>query len=152
MTEKIQVYGHFHMTGKNAPKSPASVHDPVSLSVNGDSYVIETTAAVSTTIKVFDVDEDLGDFDFLYAVCDHDVMLELVVDAGAEVGTVASTVQLAGTGTTGEYGTPFMLASDTAYANYTSPFAGGTLDVIEEVRVKNLSTTQAAKVYFCAVT
>ncbi len=79
-------------------------------------------------------------------------MVELITDQGADVGTVVSTVQVAGTGTTGSYGAGFSLASDTSYANYTTNFAAGTLDVIDKILVKNLSTTQAAKVYFCAIT
>ncbi len=120
----------------------------------GDELVHEHVHSVGpgTIVKIFDVDEDLADFDFLWIESDLDVMLEFVVDDDADVGEVASTFPLEGSGTANSYGVPFILGRDDAYANYTVAFAAGTLDVIETIRARNLDDTDTARVHIFAAT
>ena len=109
---------------------------PASLSVAGQNFCQRVTVAQNTTVNLLDVTQDLADFDFLFVVSDQDVMLELVTDDDDGVGEEAYTVEL-------KAGIPFLLASDTSYANYTVNFGGGTLDVITTVRARNLGATTA---------
>lgn len=122
------------------------------LSVTGRVFDQTFSIGTSTAVKVFDIDEDLGDFDFLCITCDFDLMLELVTDDDGNVGEEFCTMGLLGTGKANKHGIPFILARDDSYANATVAFAGGTLDLIETIRVKNLSGSQAATCRVFAVT
>lgn len=122
--------------------------EPVSIDIAGaeltnDAIII----AANTVVKVWDKDESgVGDFDFMLLAADRTLYVELTVDIGGEVGTALFTLPLLGTGVDGKYGLPLMLGADDAYASdYTASFAAGTLDLIERIRVKNLDTTNAAK-------
>lgn len=64
------------------------------------------------------------------------VMLELVTDSAAIVKVTPYTVGLM-------KDKPFELWSSQSYANYTANFAGGTLEKINLIRVKNLNTGTA---------
>lgn len=64
------------------------------------------------------------------------VILELTTDVDGSIGTELATVPVMA-------GVPFVLASSVSYANYTANFAGGTLDKIQRIRVKNLNTADA---------
>jgi hypothetical protein len=130
-----------------------SLTTPTTIAAAGDDvYELITSVAVSTSIKIFDVDEDLADFDFLLVAADWDLQLQVVVDDDGDVGEAAFTLPVEGSGTTGTWGPPVIFASDDSYANYTVDFAGGTLDVIERLNVKNNSATQAAQVVCLAFT
>lgn len=135
--------------------SAGSNIDPVGIDVAGDQKSDDTLSiAANTVVKVWDKDEaGVGDFNFLYLACDRDLLVELTVDIGADVGTRLQTFTLKGTGTASKYGLPFMLGSNVAYASdYTASFAAGTLDTIERIRVKNADTTNAAKLRRILVT
>jgi hypothetical protein len=107
----------------------------------------------SATVKVFDIDESpLADFQMLAVEVDYDCMMEIVVDDDANVGEVASTIGLLGSGTTGIAGPALVIHRDEAYANYAVNFASGTLDVIETIRIKNLSGSQAVQAHILLVT
>lgn len=108
--------------------------------------------AVSTAVELFDVADDLSDFDFLWIQTDFDVMLELVTDAAAAIGRQSFTLGLKGSGIAGKYGAAFVLDRDDSYANYTISFGGGTLDTIDRLTVKNLSASQEARVLIVAGT
>ncbi len=128
--------------------SAGSSVEPIGIDIAGNELTNDSLSiATNTVVKVWDKAESgVGDFDFLYMACDRDLQMELTIDIGAEVGTRLQTCTLKGTGTTGEMGLPFMLGSDDAFASdYTASFAAGTLDKIERIRVKNTSTTNAAK-------
>lgn len=85
---------------------------------------------------------DPADFQYLRVVSDTGdptngfVLLELTVDVNGVVKTTPQTVALAA-------GMPFKLFSSQAYANYTINFGGGTLEKINQLRVKNLNPTTA---------
>jgi len=82
--------------------------------------------------------------DFLYGVLISDqgdstngfVMVELTTDLNASIGKEQYTVGL-------RAGIPFIIPCSSSYANYTDNFGGGTLDHIEQIRVKNLNTSTA---------
>ena len=115
------------MYSDEAMQSPVSVTASTGI-VHDQSFSLAT----ATTVKIFDIDEDLADFDVLVIVSDTNVYLETVVDDDADVGEVASTIPITAN-------VPFILGRDDAYANYTVNFAGGTLDVIETLRIRNVS-------------
>lgn len=152
MALTLQLYSYFLCTGGAAPQWGGSLHTPVSMSIDGTFFRRDYSVAVETTVKVFDVDQHLANFDFLWMQTDFDVMVEFVTDDDADVGEVVSTMKLRGTDIAGSYGFPLILAYDDSYANYTVNFAAGTLDVIETIRVRNLSTTDAATVHLTAAT
>ena len=72
----------------------------------------------------------------------------------ADVGEVVSTKPLIGSGTAKTYGVPFILAGDDSYASdHTAGFeVVGTLDVIERITARNLSTTNTARVHLFGAT
>jgi hypothetical protein len=119
---------------------------PVSLpAIDGRVCRKEFSVATLTTKEVFNVDNDLPDFDFFYLVSDTTgVYFEWTVDTDGTYGTTYATKSLYAN-------CPVWLIKDAAYANYTANFGGGTIDVIERFRVRN-TTTGTAKVSIFAVT
>jgi hypothetical protein len=120
--------------------------EPVILpAVSGTVFQRQVSVAASTTATMFDIANDLGDFDVMVVVSDKSsVMLEWATDKDASVGDEFATIGLYAN-------MPQMFGTDDSYANYTSNFGGGTLDKIERVRVRNLGTT-AAVVKLIAIT
>jgi hypothetical protein len=94
------------------------------------------SVAQNTTKTLFDATTDLADFDCMIILSDQDVYLELTADQNATYGTQLFAPKVLA-------GVPFILGSDDAYANYTVNFGGGTVDVIDRVRVRNLGATTA---------
>lgn len=81
-----------------------------------------------------DATEVSSDFDFLYALSDGDLDMELETDTGAEVGREQGSVRLV-------KGLPLMLGADDSYANHSVGDAfGGTLDVIDRLRADEPSS------------
>lgn len=130
------------------PLRAGSTLRAVGIDVAGDEKTDDTLSiAASTVVKVWDKAESgVTDFNFLYLACDRDLQVEFTIDIGADIGTRLQTFTLKGTGTASEYGLPFMLGSDAAFASdYTASFAAGTIDKIERIRVKNTDASNAAK-------
>lgn len=96
----------------------------------------DVSCAQNTTKTIYDASTDLADFDFLAILSDQDVMVEFTTDANGGVGDEFYTMELAA-------GVWFILGDDVSYANYTSAFGGGTLDVIDKIKVRNLGATTA---------
>lgn len=80
--------------------------------------------------------EGLTDFDLLWIWADQDIRVELTVDANNGVGDELIAFLV-------EAETPFRLIYDDALANYTSNFAAGTADVVDRVRIRNVSGSTA---------
>jgi hypothetical protein len=134
----VEVDGHIDEFG--------SMTIPRMISLAGQRVVKDFTIAVSTEQNIFDLaNEVITDFDFMWIASDFDLLCEVVVDDAADVGEVAFTLDLIGTDRVGDMGPAIVFCSDDSYANNTAGFAG-TLDQIERIRVKNESSTQAAKV------
>ena len=120
-------------------------------SITGVTKPFMQTFAVGTssTVKVFDSTLQF-EFKFLWLQADYDLHVEFVTDDDASIGEVAATKFLAGTGKDGVLGRPMVIPDDTSYANYTVNFGGGTIDKIDTIRVRNLSTTDAAQCFVFA--
>jgi|TARA_R100001244_G_scaffold41593_1_gene37352 hypothetical protein len=110
------------------------------------------TIPVSTAVTLLDVitnDVVLAGFTHYLIACDFDVMVEEEIDSGGDVSVSFNSFKLKGSQVANAMGVPRILESSTAYANQSVGF-GGTLDNIEKVKVKNLSSTQASQVQIVA--
>lgn len=135
MSETIKLTSRYEVTVDGQIYSLGSP-DPVSITVAGQSFIQRVSVAQNTTVTLLDTTTDLSDFDFAMILSDQDVILELVTDDDASVGEEPYTIGL-------KANVPFVLARDDSYANYTVNFGGGTLDVINTIRVRNLGATTA---------
>jgi len=94
-------------------------------------YVIATATNKIVWDPTTDGSEAVTDFDFLYIKSSGNADVEFVTDVGGEVGGEAGTVRVIGN-------TPLVLGADDSYANVTGVVAlGGTLDVIDKIRIRN---------------
>lgn len=100
--------------------------------------------AQNTTKTLWDATTSpCADFDFLWIESDVEVIVELITDQNAGVGKEVYTVTLLP-------GCPLVLGTDQSYANYTTNFAGGTLDVIDKILCRNLEEDTATVRIFVA--
>ena len=121
----------------STPEGDVPIGNPaVPTVIEGDDLKCDKTVdvAASTTVTLFTAGTELADFDFLAITVDGDVMLELSTDINNGVGDENFTVQVT-------EDCPFILGSDTSYANYTVNFGAGALDLIERIRCRNLGTS-----------
>lgn len=108
---------------------------PVSISAaTGIAYDKDFSLGNNTTATIFDASAAtcLADFDYLIVISSVDMYMELTTDQNNGVGDEILTVPLTAN-------LPFLLGRDDSYANYTSNFGGGTLDVIDRIRARNIS-------------
>lgn len=111
------------------------------------------TIGTETTVKVWDSTESpSSNFDFMAIEVDRNAMLEMITDDDNSVGQEQYTVGLLGSGTAGIPGPPYMLSRDDSYANFTTQFAGGTLDVITTLYVRNLDASNSLQCQIFLVT
>lgn len=150
----VQVYNYFSVIIDGEKIEGGSLERPVNISVAGEVHQQVFSVEVSSSQEIWDSrDGTIGNFDFLFIQADRDVVLQLTVDVGGQVGKVNSTITVKGTGTANKYGPALVLGADDAYASdYTEDFAAGTLDVIDRLVVKNNDSTNAAKVKITAIT
>ena len=100
------------------------------------SYEEKEYSIAATTNQVVwdpstDGSETGSDFDFFYVKADGNCDVEFVTDVGDDVGNEAGTVRVIAN-------IPLVLGADDSYANVTGVDAlGGTLDVIDKIRVRN---------------
>lgn len=137
MSAILKITQHMEVTIRGITHSFGSLTVPVTKTLASDlPYVQSFSVAQNTTADVFDATTDLSAYDSFWVVSDQDAHLELVTDDGGEVGEESYTIKLLAD-------VPQMIHSNVSYANYTVDFAGGTLDVIETIRVRNLGATTA---------
>lgn len=113
---------------------------PVQITVDGKRAELYRSLATSTTWTVWDgtdAQEPLANFDYLFIESDQNVLLELTVDKGGEVGIVVFALEI-------QANRPFDLMADDAMALYTANFATGTEDVIDRIRIRNVSGSTAS--------
>lgn len=113
--------------------------DDVRLTVTlgtGSTYMKTIEVAQNTTKTLFDATNDLTEFDMAFVLSDQDVYLEITIDANNGVGDEYIAIKIPADRW-------FILPSNVGYANYTVNFGGGTLDVIDRLRVRNLGATTA---------
>lgn len=93
--------------------------------------------AATTTLDLWSSAESPASFELLVLVPDiitnARIIAELTIDRGNDVGDELFTVEL-------KNGFPFILGADDGYANYTANFGGGTLDVIDRIRIRNIGS------------
>ncbi len=141
MPVSLQVFQQAIITDASGERySMGSMVDPVNLSADFEGAVerqVYQVTAGSTQQILHPVYSAADTFSFLWVRANQDdVYLELVTDDNASIGTEAYTVLL-------KKGLAFLLGSDNSYANYTRNFAGGTIDVIDQVNVKNTGSATA---------
>lgn len=103
------------------------------------------SVAPSTIINMFDVTKDLTSFQFMLLVSDLNLMVELTTDVPGAVGIQYYTLPLIGSGTAGKFGIPLILPGNASYGNYTNNFAGGTIEAVGRIKVKNLDPSLTAQ-------
>jgi hypothetical protein len=134
----VKINGQLHEFG--------SLVEPNTLTISGNVKTFIKTVGVTTTQKLFDASLDLSTFVFALVASDFDVYLETVVDDNSTYGDEALARLCKGSGKAGKWGIPIPYASQAAYANYTKNFGGGTVDLIDILRVRNISASQSAEV------
>ena len=132
---RLTVGGQEHILSQ--PASPPTIEfaaDPANYVVPvaaGDTEVLwSPTVAGAAALP--------ATFAFLLLVSDEDVVVELTTnegDADEKIYTVTLAANI-----------PFMLGSDASYYDYTTDAFAGTLDVIDQIRCKNLSSDTDAQV------
>lgn len=127
----LKVYNYWECDLNGVKYSDGSRAAPVEVTVTkrlgGD-----ITLADATTLDLWSSADSLTDFDYFWLISDVDIRIELTVDRGAEVGLEEIALLI-------ESNTPFQLFYDDALALYTSNFAAGTADVIDMIRLRNVS-------------
>lgn len=105
---------------------------------DGEGTVRTIDVDATTTVTLWTLADPIAAFQAVVLVAvGEDLMLELITDSAADVGTELFTMLLA-------EDVPFVLGGDDSYANYTTNFGGGTLDKIESIRVRNLTSNDAS--------
>ena len=150
----VQIYQYFTVDLGGHSVKGGSLSQARSITL-GDGEVIDRQFAIApeTTVKVFDAaeDESLGNFDFLWIESDRDVWIQSTSDAGT---TDAYDVkELKGSGTAGQMGPALVLGSDdTQLLDGTVDLIDGTAGTIDEIFIKNQSSTEVARVRIVVAT
>lgn len=141
MATALQVFQYVMLTDANGERHIlGSMADPVNLSASFDGLVERKvySVATSTAQVIWDATASAASsFRFLWIRANQDdVYVQLTTDLNNGVGDERYTIKL-------KKNLAFILGSDDSYANYTSNFGGGTVDNIDELRVKNTGSETA---------
>ena len=101
----IQTYSRLSALINGEDLSAGSVESPVSVSVTGLPYRLDQSIANSANAVMYS--NALAGFSYLYLVSDFDLRLVITNNASASF-----SLTIKGTGKSGQYGVPFVLASD----------------------------------------
>lgn len=142
---EIESNGVIHRMGRKSNESPYAI------TTSGIAFDKTYDVATSGTQKIYDVDVDASNFDWLMIQTDYNLNLQLVTDDDANNGEEDYVIGLLGSGTAGEFGPPFILPTDDGKANFTVDTWPGTDDVIERLNVYN-DTANTARVRILALT
>lgn len=145
MATSLQVFQFAVLTDANGERHLlGSMSDPVNLAasfsgnVERKVYSLASSGTATIWIAVSTAAAVSSLFRFLWIRADkEDVMVQLTTDLEDDVGTERYTIKL-------KKDLAFILGSDDSYANYSLNFSGGTLDIIDEIRVKNLGSETAS--------
>lgn len=112
-----------------------NIDTSVQIAYAGDTHSQKFTVAASGTQELFDIADDLGNFDFLIIVPEGpSVLLQVVIDDGANNGESYQVYKL-------RQDVPFILPLDDGLASDgTVDNFSGTADLIERVTCKNTHT------------
>lgn len=131
---ELQVGGKVYKWG--APSQPTK-HAVTGDNARDALFDVAGSGSSSPVVLLWSAAVDLpASFKFLVVESDQEVVVEFITDDGNDVGEEIFTVTVSP-------GLPLILGSDQSYANYVVNFGGGTLDVIETIRCKNLGAADA---------
>ena len=144
----VQIYQYFTVDLGGHSVKGGSLSEARSITL-GDGEVADQTfkIAASGIVKIFDKTENeaLGNADFIWIESDRDVLVQFTTDATST--SAYDLKELKGSGTAGEMGAALVLGSDdTQLQDGTVDFFDGTADTIDEIFVKNQSSTEVARV------
>lgn len=129
-TEVTGADGSVHRLGDLSTPDTITVGD-------GIIWNAEFSIANGNTAELFDVADDLGDFDFLIVLSDQDINLQIVIDDDGNNGESFIVIGLLAD-------IPFILGTDDGLAgDGTVDNFDGTADVIERLNAKNSSGSTA---------
>ena len=150
----IQIYQYFTVTLDGRTVQGGSLASAKNVTL-GDNEIADQTfkIAASGIVKIFDAAENeaLGNFDFLWIESDRDCWIQFTSDVAST--NVYDVKELKGSGTAGEPGPALVLGSDdTQLQDGTVDLIDGTADTIDEIWVKNQSSTEVARVRIVVAT
>lgn len=124
-------------SGGNLHEVVGALGDPIAgPAVTGSVYRTRVVVAAGAIATLFTAD-NLADFNLMVITSTtSNVFAEFTTDVSGGVGTELATIELSSK-------IPYILASNRSYANYSANFAGGSVDAIERVRVKNTGSVPA---------
>ena len=135
----LRVYKRFEVTVDGIRRDGGYPETPRRITIDGDVLDQTRSLATATTwdVWVTSAENPLTDFKFLWIESyEQDVIVEITTDKDADVGTVISTITVSA-------GDTFALGDNQSYAGHTADFAAGTLDVIDQIRIRNVSGSTA---------
>lgn len=139
----LQVFQYAVLTDANGVRQVlGSMVDPVNLATDFEGVVERRvySLATLTTKLVWDAaatGQPATTFRFVWIRADaEDVFVQLVTDANNGVGDEYYTLEL-------KKNLALVLGSQASYANATPDFAGGTIDTIDELWVRNTGSETA---------
>ena len=97
--------------------------------VRDDTITVDAT----TTWDTWTSSDTINALAFLWVECASAVWIELTTDKDNDVGASSNEFYTIKT----KAGVPFVLTSNISFADYTVDFAGGTADVIDQIRIRN---------------
>jgi hypothetical protein len=110
---------------------------PRTISVTGDLHDQKHTLATATSLELFDVADDIADFNFLAVESSRTILMQIVIDDNATNGESYQVITL-----TANH--PIFFSSDVALASDGSvDLFDGTSDKIERINVRNNSGSTA---------
>jgi hypothetical protein len=132
----LKVWKAFEMDLATDPVRGGSRSSPIEIEVSGLKIDKEFSLATSTTIDIWTSADAVTNFDYVWLEADQDLRIEWTCDRGGEVGTVVFADLM-------EALTPWDRFYDDAMANYTANYATGTADVVDRIRLRNVSGSTA---------
>jgi hypothetical protein len=146
-TLKLTVHATIAVDGEEHEIGSLTTPEQVTIGTAGSEILIDQiheVAASGGTKEIFDVADDLADFEFLIIISTQDVLLQIVVsDSGSPTEQFLVLTLKADV--------PFILGADEAQAgSVTVDNFNGTADTVDRINVKN-NAASAAKVRVLAV-
>lgn len=137
MAATIYLFQHFFVQVEGKKYDDGSLTDPVSISIDGKGESYEIQLATATTLDLWAASSGkIADFDFFWLKLDQDVYVELTTDTNNGVGDEVYVLEA-------DANKAFVLCSDTGLANYTANFGTVTADVVDRIRLRNVSGSTA---------
>ncbi len=150
----IQIYQYFTVNIDGRTVQGGSLASARTVTLGDDELADQTfKIAASGIVKVFDAAENeaLGNADFIWIESDRDVWIQFTSDVAST--NVYDVKELKGSGVAGQPGPALILGSDdTQLQDGSVDLFDGTADTIDEIWVKNQSSTEVARVRIVVAT